>query len=298
MWGMCEWPGKNEIIDEMVKQINQSPVVNWFNQKYFWPMTKGYPDKNAQREFETTEDFAKFKEPLEKLLNTMISNRQNRLDNNSLLIELGIHFQKIVVDWGGITQAKIPNLCFFMNQRIDNLDNLDQLTLDWVNDNILNRKKNIASWSKIFAALKPGKLFIYDSRVAIALSYFCLETNQPSFWNIPDPRPDDDFKRFAQQCKTSRRNQNPEDMDICYSRYHDLLKTLAAPGSDKTRPIRDAYNRLDKRIRDAYEGTDEKKHQAGFTRDQAIMAHIEKMLFMMKEPILDRYRTPWQQPQN
>lgn len=167
------------------------------------------------------------------------------------------------------------------------------------NKRIENKDYRISSWSKIIAAYKPGTYFIYDSRVAIALSDIFLWLNLPCFWTIPDSRNEESGtadsrwniwakEQFIGMCQRNRihHNQNnaniseqEADIPTCYKTYLKLLNALA-----QNRIIVEEYQKLDKSIRKAYK---DKK----YTKTQAIMAHLEKVLFMKKDDILAPFKS-------
>lgn len=105
----------------------------------------------------------------------------------------------------------------------------------------------LSSWTKILAAYKPGIFFIYDSRVAYALNV-CTGTD-----NWQNPASQYPGKKMAE----------------CYFKYLQQLKKWS-----------DAYK--DDYLRDDFREIREAYSDAGFDEPQAIMAHLEKMLFMMK----------------
>ena len=162
----------------------------------------------------------------------------------------------------------------------------------------------IAFWSKVLAAYEPGVSFIYDSRVALALSYITLKCDdKPCFWCIPSdkgtpPIPKRQFRDFngtVEEVISKRRNNvEKQKVPTCYSLYLDLLKRLADKVYSKIQVGFDPFatrpepnnNRIPtseaikQNYLDVFNGNDEEKMK------NAIMAHLEKMLFMMKENIL------------
>lgn len=156
-----------------------------------------------------------------------------------------------------------------------------------------NGISRIAFWSKVLAAYQPGVFFIYDSRVAIALSFISLVLDSTCYWIIPnDPGATINNKSFirfegmsirnAIQANLNARQINiGADPNSCYHLYLELLNRLA-----ERREIIEKYNRLSREIRSAY------RRMFSFIEDpierekKSIMAHLEKMFFMMKETIL------------
>lgn len=120
-------------------------------------------------------------------------------------------------------------------------------------------KDRIASWSKILAAFMPGTYCIYDSRVANALSSEFEKAGKQDYWTIPSPR-------------GGNLKKGQYDVPECYYRYHTLLQSLAGKQEVKKTYRKD----VDSSIRDAYSAV-------GFSEEQAIMAHLEKVLFMLGE---------------
>ena len=215
-----------------------------------------------------------------------------------------------VLGWGGVDQNithRIPDfykgLQTVSREQINDYDSILKQGIAQINNNtdtIRNDDYRISSWSKILAAYQPGKLFIYDSRVALALSYISSIVKLPRFWAIPDSRiGKSDTKEskakkqamniFKSECQENRRrypdlaclNHDPHkwesdgaDITKCYKWYLNLLKLLSEHDS-----IIQAYRQRDNVIQNAYQAI-------GFTEKQAIMAHLEKMLFMQKESIL------------
>lgn len=336
MWGMCEWDGENGIkarmVNEMIRQIKESPVDNWFYQNYYW---------NNSAENVTTETFAEYSTQLqnateqippnfelkdiEELRESFYNNKHCK--NANIIKDLRNSIIKILVTWGhtfnpaqaeddndyegyletgrngrgvGIKELIdpwIPIIAKYIKYRRENgnADIANRQNISQILD--IAKKENdyrIASWSKLLAALEPGKFFIYDSRVAIALTNFCYIVNCNRFWNIPPKKntTDDQNPGKSQICydnfikKVDYNNQQHKDFPTCYFLYLNLLKKLAEE-------ISDAYNRLDERIINAYtvvlrtaypinnypEITDKE------IREMSTMAHIEKMLFMMADDI-------------
>lgn len=283
---MCDW--MKHMTEAMTNEISQSPAVNWFTQRYFWPMRNGKPKSNAQDELKTIKTFADLSEKLLKLLT------QEHPDRESLVK----YVKDIVVKWGGVRSAPVDTFVDKIQECNNKIKNETFEIRECCITEILNLVKNqnssdatnkyrIPSWSKILAALAPGKLFIYDSRVALALSYFCLKNNISCFWRIPKGNEvAEEYRRGYGNFMSKYREKNlagdRADIPTCYFRYHQLLQELARNDTIKT-----AYGKLPQSIREAYNNVG-----IGNENDQtpAIMAHIEKMLFMMKEDILCLYQ--------
>ncbi len=70
------------------------------------------------------------------------------------------------------------------------------------------------------------------------------------------------------------------DIPICYFQYLRLLKLIA-----KSKKIREKYQQLDDDIKTAYEHAFSFEPDKDKREEMAIMAHLEKMLFMQKEKI-------------
>lgn len=147
----------------------------------------------------------------------------------------------------------------------------------------------IAFWSKVLAAYKPGEYYIYDSRVALALSYISLKLKVPCFWSVPAPRGTTMQKRFKGFCgktiKATIRDNLPDEMkrdpNSCYPLYLELLRRLADKGK-----VKDRYNGLSHGIQTAYGKMFDFIQDKEDRKRKSIMAHLEKMLFMMKEDIV------------
>lgn len=150
----------------------------------------------------------------------------------------------------------------------------------------------IAFWSKVLAAYRPGEYFIYDSRVALALSYISLRLKVPCIWDVPKPRRTKKEKRFKEFSDKSiadairdslpgKMREIRTDSNICYPLYLELLESLAAKKEIKRR-----YNGLPREIQVAYEKMFGRIKDKDKRKQKSIMAHLEKMLFMMKESIL------------
>ena len=236
-------------------------------------------------------------------------NRRDAKDEQSTVLifnEHSRHLRKGYIEesifdifyWGGGNRA-IANVeereDFSIAIKSLNLLKNEQLSLGTVlrmgNNGSVSR---IAFWSKVLAAYKPGKYFIYDSRVAIALSFISLKLeNTPCYWIIPsDPGYTTRNKSFVgfenksievaiQDNQEKHRINVGTDPNSCYHLYLELLRRLA-----EREEIQKKYNSLPNEIKEAY------KKMFSFINDRneqdrkSIMAHLEKMLFMMKEDIL------------
>ena len=160
---------------------------------------------------------------------------------------------------------------------------IDEILNPWENAN----GDRIASWSKILAAYRPGTLFIYDSRVAIALSQISLVLGTTCFWNLPSPseetgqprtpdaqRKQEAFLQFQNRCRQQGDEYN---IKVCYKLYLSLLKGLA-----QRQNIKDIYRNYVAQ----YSNIGAAYAAIGLSEEQAIMAHLEKILFMQKDNII------------
>ena len=114
----------------------------------------------------------------------------------------------------------------------------------------------------------------------------------PCFWRIPSSKQDNQdgpkliaLKKFIDDCRKNCPKE--ERVQTCYYWYLELLKKLA----EKDSVCWNNYDALDEKIKQAYS-----KAFSGVLKEEektlAVMAHLEKMLFMMKEPILAPYMPP------
>ena len=253
----------------------------WMETEYRWPPRPRQP----MSEDETISKFNDYSSNLRDALDKVDNPDSERIINESV---------SKILNWGRIANGNL--ITDYSNAikavKRENITDLNSL----LRKGGATSYKRIASWTKILAAYKPGEYFIYDSRVAIALSYISRELSLPCFWRIPSPREKTAniqnaaereirkkiaFEAFEKSCTNTRK----ADIRVCYSLYLRLLKKLAVNNR-----IQDAYQRFNVRltnnehldgavIRAAYTN-------CGFNQEQAIMAHLEKMLFMQKETII------------
>ena len=321
MWGMCnrqfidEWDNriKPALVEHMVETLN-----TWFYQEYDWDNSEDatteefatYSNRLRAVTQNITADVT-----IDTLLNSYYQDHQ--CQNADIITGLRDRIIEILVNWGKTVKPKTREPDIIDNNNYYNgywetriipdargierssgirelIDPGIKIIVKYIQDKrnngdgnitqILDIARNgndyrIASWSKLLAALEPGRFFIYDSRVAIALTNFCYPRCR-RFWKIP-------YKRFTANNRINYNNfiervgynaQQHEDFPTCYYCYHDLLRTLA----DRQEICQDnqgAYDNLNENITATYTN-------AGFTRKPAIMAHIEKMLFMLAPRIL------------
>ncbi len=182
-----------------------------------------------------------------------------------------------IFEWGGARKTKhVKQEQTDFANAIQKLNHEGNVDLDAILDTILDLGNNpkthssrIAFWSKVLAAYKPGKYYIYDSRVAIALSYISRKLALPDVWRIPP-----NSKKCKGICHFSN-HSNP-----CYRRYLELLRRLA-----KKEKIKGRYDGLSPEIKDAYDKMFDMFQDQNERKQKSIMAHLEKMLFMMKDKI-------------
>jgi hypothetical protein len=255
--------GKLSYLEKMVNGICDH-YDEWLDKKYRWPLNcKGKDEK------ETVEDFNGYSTRL----------RKGEIDSSiSDIFIWGGRFGKGIKS----QQKQFSTAIKKLNKRED--EPCPKEILDLGNK---DGRIRIAFWSKVLAAYKPGEYYIYDSRVALALSYISLKVGVPCVWDIPNARgkplkerrfeefPDKSIADAIRDSLTGELREMRTDSNSCYPLYLKLLELLAAKGEIKRR-----YNGLPRETKAAYEkmfGKDEQK---------SIMAHLEKMLFMMKESIL------------
>ena len=233
-------------------------------------------DWKGKDELFTTLEFNKYSQELREAID---QNRWQLLNEGEIKKKIRIAVENIL-KWGGINQDEDNALSF-----IDPIYDAQKSNSEWDPTN----QDNVSSWSKIYAAYKPGEKFIYDSRVALSLSYISLQIDAPCFWRIPSSRGvnDPEWKQFKNMCQRNRIlhsqnntnvSENEADIPTCYNQYLDLLNALA-----RNKGIIEGYRKLDERIRQAYKAIDYDEHQA-------IMAHLEKVLFMKKDDILAPFK--------
>jgi hypothetical protein len=111
----------------------------------------------------------------------------------------------------------------------------------------------------------------------------------PCFWRIPSSKQDNQnspkliaLKRFTDDCRKNCPKE--ESIQTCYYWYLELLKKLA----EKNSVCWNKYDALDERIIQAYSRAFPRVPKER-KKSMAVMAHLEKMLFMMKEAILAPY---------
>ena len=250
-------PEQDSLLDPIVDYIGDH--LDLFDKQYMWPMHHGNHIPSSKDEAQTVREFAGFN----------VQNAKRIQD---------------ILDWGGISNSeRISKEYFNVVNRIQDDDSIKD---------VLQLGKNgsnwrIASWSKVLAVVKPGFFFIYDSRGAIALSFITMSAGCSCYWQIPSPREeggnDGEYAIFKNACKSSRNQRKAYSMDVCYDLYVKLLQRMK-----KIKGVKDRYDNLSDDIKNAY-------FRCGFEEDKAIMAHLEKMLFMMKERIL---QLPDYQPQH
>ena len=244
----------------------------WMETEYSWAP----PNEEPKSEIETIYDFNRYSSDLRNALDRIDDPASNEIIHQSV---------SQILYWGRITNGNLVTDYTDAIQEVkrENITDIDSLL------RIVGATANqrIASWTKILAAYEPGEFFIYDSRVAIALSFIFWKLGLPCFWQIPPPREKNiniqtatalkrwknaAYRTLEERCnRTSYKAKH----SICYCLYLQLLKKMAE--NDR---IQEAYRSFKNGdiIRQAYEN-------CRFSEEQAIMAHLEKMLFMQKEQI-------------
>lgn len=315
---MCEiTKQEDDFLEEMVKGIC-THYDEWLNRTYMWPMMNGrlkveHGQIVSSYEDKTVGSFASFHDPIQHVETTEPVKR--------------------ILDWGGIDRnvdQEIADYAYYVNHIAMVNGLVEVLSLAQKHRPEETRRApgritnwRISSWSKILAAYDPKRYFIYDSRVAIALSYISLQLGLDVIWSIPTfdlaARDRQAYQNFREDIRRATRRLGPIHRPWTlhtrvYFLYLELLKRLAHNDF-----IRKAYNNYDTdrtdefmqkitprnrtaklpptgdEIRDAYERT--ASQFIGFGKEfqeerttQAIRAHLEKMLFMMKESILQKYQ--------
>ena len=274
---MCEiTQQESDFLDAMVNGICNH-YDEWLNKEYRWPQ-----NRNAKDEQSTV----------------LIFNEHSKHLRRGYIEESIFN----IFYWGGgdLAISRTAERTDFSNAiRNLNLPENEHASLDTILSMGNNRRlSRIAFWSKVLAAYKPGEFFIYDSRVAIALSYIALKLDDtPCYWIVPmDPGTSIRNRSFIgfenrsigdviQANQNAHHIQVGNDPNSCYHLYLELLKRLA-----EREEIQKRYKRLSPKIKAAY------KKMFSFIKDKnernhkSIMAHLEKMLFMMKESILQEYQ--------
>lgn len=288
-------PDSDNILDEMVEKISKYYYV-LFNRAYIWKIRNGNPEYGAKDEATTVREFSEYSN---QLCNACINN--NQLNVEQAILDILV--------WGGFRDnnsepADFTNAILNVYETQDIMQN-DYRFLLRQGHGITTR---ISFWSKILSAYKPGVYFIYDSRVALALSYISLKINQPCFWCVPSdgdimnehfidyklnmlliPQPHDGSQPTVRNIITQNRsihgNTREASEPVCYDLYIRLLDKLA-----DNKEIQNRYEELDDDIKNAYESAFEFEQDSSIRKKMAIKAHLEKMLFMMKERILMEYQ--------
>ena len=264
---------ERNIINQIIQEFSNR-FENWLTTEYNWP------PGNQNCEAETVNTFGQYSNTLMDIL----------MRGNDSPIEI---IREIVIDWGKVHSAVnlLPGYSTDMMNVFSQRNDITSLSFV-----LGNNGRHIASWSKVLAAYKPtlhpnimpqnaspgyGDYNIYDSRVAISLAHICLSMDLPCFWCIPDPHEQQGIARLEHLIKTNQEKfgigcRTPNE---CYALYLDLLRGFA-----RNEAIREVFSsEFFADIRTAYINT------CGFSLEQAIMAHMEKILFMQKDSILPEY---------
>lgn len=263
---------ERNIINQIIQEFSNR-FGNWLTTEYDWP------PGNHNCEVETVRTFGGYS-------NSLMNSLRRNIDPYETI-------KQIVIDWGQVRNAVnlLPGYSEYLANVFRQRNNITSLAF------VLGQNgSHIASWSKVLAAYKPtldpnimpqnampgyGDYNIYDSRVAISLSHICLSMDLPCFWVVPDPHELQGIARLEHLIRTNQEKFGIGDCspNECYALFLDLLRGFAR--NDGIREIFNSEYFTD--IRNAY------FNECGFTLEQAIMAHIEKMLFMQKDSILLRY---------
>lgn len=314
----------NSMIDGIIKhefsrEVHDNEGNRWLEQFYRWRLTEYRND-----EIFTTKKFYTISNGDDNTVgliqavrnatpnnNCSLNDLINDIDNSNMpeFIQNSQLKQCIeeILKWGGLSNfGNIPKsftkaMILIRNDEYYMANINTPNTLNYLIEKGKNEKgkDRIAFWSKILAAYKPGDCFIYDSRVAITLSYISLYLNLPVIWRIPKSRESQytkkAYRRFGLVDKDvhstiganrERYNLPNDGFDIptCYSLYIKLLNGLAEKIiENRFNPFLDIQNApLGEKIRECY-------LTHGFDEKQAIMAHLEKMFFMMKLDVLKKF---------
>lgn len=280
-------PFVSPTIEQTEAERESSAVDNWMNIPYVWPQNKdGTRREDSKNEEETIYEFYGYS----RWLNHALLNKDKSSCKDCIAC---------ILKWGGVKQHEDKHVHDFyealLRIRKDNIISFDEIMRQGRKGNNHEEEDRSSTWTKILAAYQPGKLFIYDSRVALALSFISLKLNAPCFWMIPKSRNNNEQENnltnrefvtwpesVHNKIETNRNKTHckEENIPTCYNRYLNLLYQLACDNK-----IVAAYNQLPENIRGAYEKVFAfipKKERA----QSAIMAHLEKVLFMMKGIIL------------
>jgi hypothetical protein len=315
-------PDDNMDYDDYLCKMVSGIVENydrWLTRKYMWLMKERRPEKGTKFESATSIEFNGFSKRLLHSLENSSNNPEDiNLQNDVLQAVLEIlKWGKFPIKPGEKTRAPedfTRALIAIKNANRD-LTTKEILVQGKVPGNSnTDSSWRIAFWSKCLAAYQPGACFIYDSRVSFALSYISWKLNLSCFWAILGDRgvsTDNKCFRGAEGMSIKEAiaknltDTNSENKSVpkCYDLYLKLLKKL----SDR-KVIQDKYlytnnSVINDDIRNAYNNifpiADEDRNSDDIVRDKdgcplvskkAIMAHLEKMLFMMKEHILQEYQ--------
>jgi len=331
---MCEiTQQENCFLNAMVNGIC-THYDEWLHRTYMWPMDEGrLKEEHGQiitnYENTTVEIFAQFRQdpvPVAAIMEWGGINRNTHDEINDYIYNLNPDNFPIDAEHRGISPYSyhmfLWNLSLGQRYNPQNPNYARGSASNW----------RIASWTKILAAYDPQHYFIYDSRVAIALSYIALHLSQPVIWIIPgfsvamrDRQAYNNFRIAIGRGRRPTLGRIPQGWTQrarIYYLYLELLKRLA-----QNHFIRDQYDIYDTdrtdnfmrqitpggrnsndmllpptgdEIRAAYEmvakqfiGEEDKFQNARKTF--AIMAHLEKMFFMMKEDVLKKQVVPGMQ---
>jgi hypothetical protein len=279
----------DEILNRMVNYISDHYYA-LFNQErpYMWPMSDGATvdglEKKTKDEEATIYEFGAYS------YNLRNAHTQQEIEQSV--------FDILV--WGGFRDWNKPAPADYVHAITNILQNVRQDYRFLIEQGRRDYNYRISFWSKILSAYKPGTFFIYDARVALALSYITLQLplNSPCFWKIAGETtilnkhfsdrnlmvPNNDHPTVRDVTNFRRGGADSSSIPVCYDLYCRLLDRLAM-----NNVIQNRYDDLSDDIKTAYNCVFGFEPNEMIRKRMAIKAHLEKMLFMMKEEIIQEH---------
>ena len=182
-------PGRSQkkVIDFFIHK-SKNEQSKWMQTVYYWPIKYGKMQQNTRFEIETTLDFYGYSRWLHYAMNQGDKGRSSAEDCIASILWWGglkQHLENVPQFYDALASIKAS----IKEGKPKKLEEIVEL-----GSNPQNGNDRISTWSKILAAYMPGTCFIYDSRVALTLTYLSLKNGSPCYWQIPDDQSDEDRK--------------------------------------------------------------------------------------------------------